>query len=67
MEDLVQSGIPAVNPMEDPEIMYDPAHQAKLYMIEEAYRKLGKMKSPESISPKYYDDMLMKLINAVPI
>lgn len=56
-----------VNPLEDPEMTIEPEHQKKLYIIEDALRIVGAIDKPESDSPKYYDEMLMRLINAVPM
>lgn len=58
---------PVVDPEETPDVMFNADHQANLYLIEEALRKVGAQKKPEKDSPKLYDEQLRRLIDAVPI
>lgn len=66
MNDQIMPPIP-VNPLEDQEVMFSPDHQKKMYVIEDAMRIVGAIPKPESDNPRYYDDLLMQLINAVPL
>ncbi len=53
--------------MED-QIIFDPAYQQNMYLIESAMKAIGAIKAPEPIDiPDIYDEQLSKLIEAVPL
>lgn len=50
---------------EQTEMLFNPAYQTNLFMIEQALQQVGALEKPKSALPDVYDDELRKLIDSV--